>query len=55
MGLKKIRSYKLVTIKEKEKTLVVLTTENKDIRLETAVSRRKTTLLALPEKGKEVV
>ena len=45
----------MATIEEKEKTLIVLIIENKDIRLETINSRRKITLLALPEEGKEAV
>ena len=55
MDLRKIRPYKLITTEKRKKTPVALTTENRDIRLETIASRRKTTLLASLEEGKEAV
>ena len=54
VDLKK-RPHELITAEKREKTLVVLTIENKDIRLETITSQKKTTLLASLEEGKEVV
>ena len=55
MDLGRIRPHELITAKKRKRTLFVLTTENKDIRLETITSQKETTLLASLEEGKEAV